>query len=129
MTTATQQDQTNQEAIAKRIVELSNNVLSTEKKKSGIIVLKYESGPYSNAVVVRKSRVRFLIQSTDLFEKAKKERFNPKPEDTQNVTSFIEHKVNFEGLRLRDIEAHEPLFKEIVNESVSFIMGLRPKKN
>jgi len=109
--------------IAARIVELSNQVLST-KENAHYIALKIGSGPNSNTVNVWKShdRVGFFIRSSDLLRKAEAEGFKPEPAKRQL------DRYRFWELSLRDIEAHEPLFREIVKESVGVIMDRRPKR-
>ena len=126
MKTITQQNETKHKAMASRIVELSNGVLSTGKIKSGYIPLKIESGPYSNAVCVHNNLVSFFIRSGDLLNRAKAEGFAPEP--APRTVPMDEHKILFRNLGLSDIQAHEALFREIVMESVRTIMDLRPKK-
>jgi hypothetical protein len=113
--------------IAARIVELSDQVLSTNESDRHI-ALKIGSGPNSNTVNVSKryDRVSFFIRSKNLFRKAETEGFTPKP--AESPTAPNKDRFRFWELRLSDIEAHEALFREIVKESVSVIMDRRPKK-
>jgi hypothetical protein len=111
--------------VAARIVELSNQVLST-KENVHYIALKIGSGSNSNAARVRNNRVSFFIRSTDLLNKARAEGFDPEP--LKSTTAANKDKFRFWGLGLSDIEAHEALFREIVKESVGTIMDRRPKR-
>src|SRR5579863_414876 len=97
--------------IAARIVELSDQVLES-KENADYIALKIESGPYSNAARVRNNRASFFIRSTDLFNRAKAEGFNPV--EAPQTTQANKDKFRFWGLSLNDIEAHKALFREIV---------------
>jgi hypothetical protein len=126
MKAVTQQSETEQEAMASRIVELSNDVLSTGKTKSGYIPLKIASGPYSNVFAVRKNRISCFIRSTELLSRVRAEGFNP--EEAPKTVPMNEHKFYFWGLGLDDIHSHESLFREVVQESVRTIMDRRPKK-
>jgi hypothetical protein len=107
--------------IAERIVELSDGVLSKENKLS-YIALKV--GPRVAAVVSKSDRVQFMIPSTDLLHKLTEKRFTL--EKAPKSIPMHEHKYYFRGLRLNDINDNEPLFREIVQESVR---TLRPKGN
>jgi hypothetical protein len=114
--------------VAALIVELSNKRLSlSPTNNTRYIALKIGSGPNSNAIRVRNSRVSFFIRSTGLLNKAKYEGFDPQP--LRSTTAANKDKFRFWGLRLSDIEAHEALFREIVKESVETIMDRRPKKH
>ena len=120
-------EMTREEKIAVRIVELSNQVLSTEDSNLHI-ALKIGAGPYSNAVTVSKhsDRVSFFL-STDLRRKAEAEGFKPEP--VESTRPWPKDKFRFWHLGLSDLQAHEALFREIVKESVSVIMSRRSKRN
>jgi hypothetical protein len=111
--------------IAARIVELSNQVLSTAENKD-YIALKIGSGPNSNAVRVgkRSDRVSFFIRSMDILKRAEAKEFKPEP--LKPTTEANKDKFRFWGLHLSDIEAHEALFREIVKESVETVMDRKP---
>jgi hypothetical protein len=112
--------------IAARIVELSNQVLST-KGNIDYIALKIGSGPNSNVARVRNNRVSFFIRSKDLFNWAVSKGFDPEP--LTSTTAANKDKFRFRNLSLRDIEDHEALFREIVKESVGVVIDRRPKEN
>ncbi len=107
--------------IAERIVELSDGVLSREKKRS-YIALKV--GSRVAAVVSKSDRVQFMIPSTDLLNRVTEKQFTLKK--APNSIPMHEHKYYFQGLRLNEINDNESLFREIVQESVR---ALRPKRN
>jgi hypothetical protein len=108
--------------IAARLVELSNQVLSKKNNRTHI-ALKVKNRV---AVLVSHSdRVQFIISSTDLLERVKAEKFNLKPAPKYIPMHEVKH--YFEGLGLNQIQAHELLFKEIVNESVAAVSDRRPK--
>jgi hypothetical protein len=113
--------------IAVRIVELSNQVLSPHESDIHI-ALRIGSPPNSNVVTVSKraDRVSFYIRSRDLLSKAEEKGF--RPERRESGAPKDKDRYRFSGLGLSDIQAHETLFREIVKESVSVIMGRRPKK-
>ena len=111
--------------IAAQIVELSDQVLS-KKVNLSHIALKIGSGPNSVAAVVSNSdRVSFFIRSTDLLNRAKAEGFNPI--EAELTSPKNEHRFRFYCLSPANIEAHEGLFREIVQESMRTIMDRRPK--
>ncbi len=108
--------------IAKRLVELSNQVLSKKENKTHI-ALKVKNRV---AVLVSHSeRVQFIITSEDLVNRVRAEKFNLTP--APNSIPMHEIKYYFEGLGINQIRAHELLFKEIVNESVQAVMDRKPK--
>jgi hypothetical protein len=114
--------------IAARIVEFSEGRLSqSEDRKQEYVVLKIGSGPYSNAVRVRDNRVSFFIRSEDLRVRVIAAGFKLTP--VGNTTPINKHKIRIWELNRAKIEDHEVLFREIVNESVSLLMDMRPKKN
>jgi hypothetical protein len=113
--------------IAQRLVDLSAGDLEW-KETERRIGLKIGSGPYSIAgtVSTEVDRVSFFIGSLDLIQKAKEEGFEPEP--VESTRPSTRDKYRFWGLSLGDIEAHEALFKRIVNESVNVVMGHKGKK-
>jgi hypothetical protein len=127
MTTTRHLESEDRLRIAERIVELSNQVLST-KVNGEYIALKVGTGANSNAVIVRKSedRVSFFIRSTDLLNRAKAEGFDPVQ---TKLTGSFKDRYRFWGLSIADLHNHEDLFREIVNESVHTIIDRRPKRN
>jgi hypothetical protein len=115
------------EAIANRIVALSDNELRPGKAKAGWIPPKYENGPNSVAAVVSKNRVSFLIRATQARDQARAEEFNPVQVDPSGIVGRNKDKYWFYGLRLGDLEKHEALFRAIVRDSVDTIISRRPK--
>ena len=104
--------------IATRIVDRSNQALSTVERQNHI-ALKIGTGPYSNAVMVTDSYVKFLIRSEDLRNRAKEEGFNP--EEVIWKGPWAGFGYRFRGLRLNDIQEHEGFFKAVVQESINEI--------
>ena len=121
MTISPPQDNQNRSKIAHRIVELSDGVLSEEKKHS-YIALKV--GSRVAAVVSNSDRVQFLIPSTELQQKVTEKQFSLK--EAPKSIPMHEHKFYIRGLNLDQLNANEPLFREIIRESVS---ALKRKTN
>jgi hypothetical protein len=117
--------QENRLKIATRIVELSNQRLSTHPNPK-YIALKIGSGPYSNAFAVRNDRISCFIHSTDLLNRIKSAGFNPR--EAPKTTPMNEHKFYFSGSDMKNIQNHGELLREVVNESVATIIDRRPRK-
>jgi len=111
--------------VAARIVELSDEILSTDENPQ-YIALKIASGPNSNAVTVWSDHVSFFIRSTALLDKARADGFEPI--QVKSTTPRNQDKYQFPRLSLNQILTHEALFREIVQESMRTIMDRRPKK-
>jgi len=100
--------------IAERIVELSGKRLLT-KINTDHITLKV--GPSVAVVISNSDRVGFFIRSKYLLDKAREEGFSP--ESAKIKWKKDEHKFLFPRLSLGQIDAHEELFREIVDESIA----------
>jgi hypothetical protein len=114
--------------IASRLVELSNQVLSTSEN-SRYFSLTVGNGPNSLAATVHKDsdRVSFFIPSTDLRNQAVEKGFELKeaPQSKGRNKDWF----RFSLLRLDDIEGNEDLFRNIVAESVKTIIDRKPSRN
>ncbi len=51
--------------------------------------------------------------------------FKPEPA-VARTRGLVERKYYFNGLKLADLQKHEPMFKAIVNESIDFVLGQKP---
>jgi hypothetical protein len=117
----------NRRKIADLIVMLSGGDLSIEE--SGIhFALRTVNPPRRNTVTVsnRANRVSFYIQSADLLKKVKDKKIKHEP--TKLVAPRDRDRYRFGELGLNDIQVHEALFREIVQESVRVIMSRRSMK-
>jgi hypothetical protein len=108
--------------IAARIVELSDQVLSTKENKH-YIALQVGSPPNCNAVIVSDlDHVNFRIPSQDLLNRVKAEGFTP---EERTWSGFFKGGLRFSRLGLDDLRAHEALFKEIIKGSIKEIEHLK----
>jgi hypothetical protein len=99
---------------------LSNPELRV-KENQRYIALQVGDPPFCNAVMVSNSdRVKFIIQSEDLLKRAG-EHFEP------IEVSGEKRRFTFYGLTINDIQDHEPLFRELVQESIGTEIGQKPK--
>jgi hypothetical protein len=70
--------------------------------------------------------VSFYIPSADLRDQATSEGFKFDPANP--AMALNKHKYLIYGLKLTDLKKHEDLFRDIVKESVDFILGQRPTR-
>lgn len=113
--------------LAARIVELSNQVLSTKQNKD-YIALQIGTPPNCNAVIVSDDDyVKFLVRSTnraeEFIDRAKTEGgFTP---DKPKWRGEWRGSCRFWGLGLNDLQTHEGLFRDMVEQSVNSLKALR----
>ena len=111
--------------LAARLAKLSNQDLET-KDNGRYVAVKIGIGPNSNVISVFPDHVSFFIRSTDTLKRAGLEGFNP---ELPKVTSpRNKEKFQFGGLSVSEIDAHEDLFREIVDESVKVVTDRKPKR-
>ncbi|MFZ0395008.1 MAG: hypothetical protein WCF17_10415 [Terracidiphilus sp.] len=112
--------------LAEAIAALSTRPLSI-KGNQKYLALQSGAPPFCNVVSLslHKDRVSFYIRSTQLMNEAVAADFKPEPA-VARTRGLVERKYYFNGLKLADLQKHEPMFKAIVNESIDFVLGQKP---
>jgi hypothetical protein len=112
--------------IAKRLIELSDHVLSVAHTKSGYVVLKLGQNSNSNVITIWNNRTSCFINNFELLENARAAGFHPEPVIVKRKSE--KDRFRFRNLTGDDIEKHEELFRKIVKDSIDLIQFRRGPK-